>query len=100
MKTKIQMLVMLLMLSGLSFNSKAAEKNSTTEQAQQVRVMEMKQRVEDIRAMDMSQMSTTDRKAVRHELKDMKKELNQMGPVVIISAGALILIIILILLLL
>lgn len=94
------MLFMLLMLSGLSFNSKAAEKNMSKEEAQQVRVMEIKQRVEDIRAMDLSQLNATDRKAVKHELKDMKKELNQMGPIVIISAGALILIIILILLLL
>lgn len=94
------MFVMLLMLSGLSFNSQAAIKNATAATANEVRVMEMKQRVEEIRAMDMSKLSTSDRKAVKHELKDMKKELNQMGPVVIISAGALILIIILILLLL
>lgn len=99
MKTKIQMLVMVLMLSGLSFNTKAAEKN-TTEQAQQVRVMEIKQRVEEIRAMDIASMSATERKAMKHELKDMNKELRHMEPYVVISVGALLLIIILLILLL
>ena len=94
------MLVMVLMLSGMALNTRAAEKSNTTEQAQQVRVMEIKQRVEDIRAMDLSQLNATDRKAMKHELRDMNKELRHMGPVVIISVGALILIIILVLILL
>ena len=99
MKAKIQMFVMMLLLTGLSFNTKAAEK-ATTEQAQQVRVMEIKQRVETIRSMDMSQMTTTDRKAMKHELKDMNKELRQMEPYVVISVGALLLIIIVLILIL
>lgn len=93
------MFLMLLMLSGISFNSQAANANMNKEQAQ-VRIMEIKQRVEDIRAMDMSKLNATDRKALKHELKDMKQEVKQLEPYVIISAGALILIIVLLILLL
>jgi len=100
MKAKIQMLVMVLMLSGMAFSTRAAEKNMSREQAQQVRVMEIKQRVEDIRAMDLSQLNATDRKAMKHELRDMNKELRHMEPYVVISVGALVLIIILLIILL
>ena len=99
MKTKIQMFVMLLMLSGLSFNSQAAAKEMNKEQAQ-VRVMEIQNRVAEIKALDMDHMSANDRTAVKHELKDMKKELRQMEPYIYISAGALILIIVILILIL
>jgi len=98
MRTKIQMLVMLLMLTISSFNTQAATKHMTQAQAQ-ARTIEIQQRVQDIRAMDFSAMSATDRKAVKHELKDLKKEIRQ-EPYIYISGAALILIIILLILLL
>jgi hypothetical protein len=100
MKSKIQIFLMFLMLSGLSFNAGAAEKNANREQAQQVRVMEIKQRVEDIRAMDLSHLNATDKKAMKQELRGMNKELRHMEPYVVISVGALVLIIILLIILL
>lgn len=100
MKTKIKMLAMLLMLSGLAFNMQAAVKNAGNSQAQQARVMEIKHRVDEIKAMDFSSLSSADKKSMKHELKDMNKEIRHMEPYIVISCGALILILIILIILL
>jgi hypothetical protein len=100
MKSKIGIFLMLILLSGSAYSASASEKVVTTEQAQQARVIEIRQRVDEIRAMDLSHLNAADRKSVKHELKGMNKELRQMSPILYISGGALILIIILIILLL
>lgn len=99
MKTRIYLFALMLLFSGMSVNANAAEKNMTKAQTE-VRISEMKQRVDQIRAMDMSHLNATERTGLKHELKDMKKELRAMDGVIYISAGALILIIILLILLL
>jgi hypothetical protein len=93
------MLAMMMVLTGLTYRSWAAERNMSRVEAE-FRVNEIRQRVEDIRAMDFSQLTATERHAVKYELRDMKKELVQMGPYIYISTGALIIIIVLLLLLL
>jgi hypothetical protein len=65
-----------------------------TEQEKQVLVQQMKDRVEYIRAMDKSQLSRDERKALRTELKSYKKEARAITGVYI-SIGALIIIILL-----
>ena len=101
MKTRIYVfaLMMLLTLCGSAIPASASAKNMTKQECQ-VRMKEIKARVEEIRIMDLSKLTVTERKNIKHELKDLKKEVRQMDPVIIISAGALVLIIILILLLL
>jgi hypothetical protein len=100
MKTRIKLLVMAIMLSCSAVTTQAAIVTMSKEQAV-ARVTEIQQRAEEIKSMDLTTLSKVQRKEVRHELKDMRKELNAMGPTYIyISAGALILIIILLIILL
>lgn len=57
-------------------------------------------RIDDIEAMDKSNMSREEKKALRTEVKSIQKELQEMGSGVYISAGALIVILILLIILL
>lgn len=73
----------------------------TTEQ-KEARMVEMKARVKEIKAMDKSQLTKQDRKALRAELRSMNKEARAMGYAggVYLSVGALIIIILLLILIL
>ena len=101
MKIRIHLFAFMLLLSGLTMNTvtasakanSAATISAMTTDQQQARAMEIKQRVDQIKAMNFANMSSAERKDMRHELKDMNKELRAMDPTVIyISGGALILI--------
>ena len=98
MKIRIYLLALMMLFTGLSVNTQAATK-MTKEQAE-VRASEIKQRVDEIKAMDFSTLTREQRKDLRSELKNDKKELQQLEPYIYISAGALIIIIILLILLL
>ena len=101
MKIKVHLLALLALCSGLAITTNAAAKNNKATEQQEVRVMEIKNRVDQIREMDISQLNKDQRISLKRELKDMKAELRQMGPIVIVmSVGVLILIIVLLLLLL
>jgi Flp pilus assembly protein TadB len=70
-------------------------------QEKEARAMEIKQRVQEIKAIDKSQLTSDQRKALRQELKEMKKEARQLSPTYIYISGAgLVLIIILLIILL
>ena len=98
MKNKIRVFALLLMLSFTALTASAKE--YATEQQKEMRVTEIRQRVEQIRAMDMSHLDKIERRDMRHELKGMNKELREMGPGIYISVGALIIIILLLILIL
>ncbi len=72
---------------------------SMTEAQKESRVAEIKARVEAIKDMDKSQLSSADRKALRHELRDMNFEAKAMGNggIYISLAGIVIIILLLIL---
>ena len=57
----------------------------------------LRQRLEEIRAMDLKNLPKAEKKELRHEVKEIKKKMASGG--VYISVGALLVIIILILLL-
>lgn len=57
-------------------------------------------RLAEIRDMDFSALNSSERKALRKELRSIKNDLSAIGGGVYVSAGVLILIIILIILLL
>jgi hypothetical protein len=59
----------------------------------------MIQRLEEIKAMDVSTMSRKEKRALRKEVKHIEKSLNTSGGIYI-SAGALLVIIILLIILL
>ena len=65
----------------------------------EVELSRLTKRVEEIRNMDKSGMSSTEKKELRKELKEIKKNVKKGGGVIYISGAALILIIILIILL-
>jgi hypothetical protein len=56
--------------------------------------------MEEIKAMDKSHMSKAERKELRKELREMKKEARAMGGGVYLSVGAIIIIILLLILIL
>lgn len=75
-------------------------KNLTKEQIAR-RMEEMRQRVDEIKAMDRSSLTKEERKALRVELREMNKEakaMDQRG--VYLSFGAIIIIILLLILIL
>ncbi|HEY1196127.1 hypothetical protein, partial [Flavobacterium sp.] len=67
---------------------------------QQVKLEQLTNRVEQIRSMDKSTMSRAEKKALRSELKDMKKQANAISNGgIYLSVTALLVIIILLLIL-
>lgn len=70
-----------------------------TEEQKQALIQQMKDRVEYIKTMDRSQLTKEDRKALRTELKSMKRESRAVTGVYI-SIGALIIIILLLIIIL
>jgi hypothetical protein len=83
--------------------SKEAIANMTEEQ-KGARIEAMKERVNEIKAMDKSTLTKEERKALRMELRQMNKEARAMGrhavTGVYISVGALIIIILLLIIIL
>jgi hypothetical protein len=84
--------------TAIDLPSKEAVANMTAEQKEAL-VEQMKERVDYIKAMDKSQLTKDERKALRAELKDMKKETRVVTGVYI-SVGALIIIILLLIIIL
>ena len=57
----------------------------------------LENRINEIRAMDRSTLSREDRKALRKELRDIKKEARRSGGGIYLSTGAIIIIVLVIL---
>lgn len=70
-----------------------------TNEEKKARAEEIKRRVYEIREMDKSELSRADRKALRLELRDMKKEARAIQGIYL-SVGAIIIIILLLILIL
>jgi hypothetical protein len=70
-----------------------------THEQKQIRAIEIKERIKEIKEMDKSQLTSDQKKALRTELKEMKKEARAMGPTYIYISGAGVIIIILLILL-
>lgn len=99
---------LLLILSFSSFNASAAtppvadEKTATIAEKEKVESPEAKAvlaRLEEIKAMDKSEMTAKEKRELRKEVRALKTKAAQLGGGVYISAGALIVILLLILLL-
>lgn len=71
---------------------------NNTEVPAEVKVMY--DRLEEIKAMDKSEMTRVEKKALRKEVRDIKSELKRTGNGVYLSVGAIIIIILLLILLL
>ncbi|MDB5129302.1 hypothetical protein [Mucilaginibacter sp.] len=112
MKKKIYLIVMTMLLTVAAFNSNAATftdkkdvykeaaANMTKEQ-RVARVEEIKMRVNEIKAMDKSQLNKAEKKELKSELKELKYEAQAMGGGgIYLSIGAIIIIILVLILIL
>jgi predicted PurR-regulated permease PerM len=94
--------IMLLIMSPAQAKetTSAAPTTTTLTAEESAKVTALVNRVNEINAMDRSSMSRSEKKALRNELRSIKREVNKtQGSVVYISSGLLILIIVLIILL-
>lgn len=66
----------------------------------EVRAAELQARLHEIESMDKKQLTRAERKNLRHEVREIKKELATMSGGVYLSVGAIILIALLLILLL
>ncbi|HWB27723.1 MAG TPA: hypothetical protein VG738_19750 [Chitinophagaceae bacterium] len=73
------------------------DNNSTSNE---LRVQEMKSRLEEIKNMDKSNLTREERKELRREVKGMRKEAKTMSGGVYLSVGAIIIIILVLILIL
>jgi uncharacterized protein YmfQ (DUF2313 family) len=78
-------------------NDEAAKEVSATDKARAEQILK---RLEEIKAMDIKSMSSSEKRQLRKEVKASKKELNEMSGGIYISVGALIIIILLLILIL
>jgi hypothetical protein len=74
--------------------------DSSIVRTNETRVTELSQRLMEIKAMDRSALSRTEKKSLRKEVVNIKKEMNVLSGGVYISVGVLIIIILLLILLL
>jgi len=95
--------IALIFTLGVSSNSVSAAttKDKVELSAEQkVQLDKITNRVEEIKAMDKSDLSRSERKELRKELKEMKQQARAMGGGVYLSVGAIIIIILLLILIL
>jgi Flp pilus assembly protein TadB len=94
MKSKLYLLSLtaVLFFTSMTTNAALVSGNQPSKAVEQTdsRLAEIKQRVEEIRAMDKSQLSKSERRNLRNELKDMKKELRRGEGGIHISTAAII----------
>ena len=76
-----------------------AQTNNTT-LPEDPKVQQLLQRLEYIKEMDKSEMTRLEKKALRKEVRDIKKEMKEVHRGVYLSIGAIIIIILLLILLL
>jgi VIT1/CCC1 family predicted Fe2+/Mn2+ transporter len=100
MSTK-KIIPVLMMAFAISFVTPTFAAHTTpakTEVPKEVRVQQIKNRLVEIRNMDMSTLSKAEKKELRKEVKSLRKEAASQG--VYLSVGAIIIIILLLILIL
>ncbi len=103
-KLPLYLMMMVLSLSIFPSTTSAAEKNSTTipantkEMPSEVKVM--LNRLEEIKAMDKSEMNYSEKKELRKEVRTINANLKSSNNGVYLSVGAIIIIVLLLILLL
>ncbi len=110
MKLKISIAVLSLLMTVTVINSYAASYsserperesiNEMTEAQKKARLEEIQVRVNEIKDMDKSALSRAERKAIKKEVRDMRKESKEMKGGIYLSVGAVIIIILVLILIL
>ena len=106
MKIRLYLPVIALLLSTTTLTVQAAKTDFTkekvtamTEEQKQVRLKEIEDRVEEIKDMNKSELTSEDRQELRQEVKSLKKEARATNGVYL-SIGAILIIILLLILIL
>lgn len=102
------MLYLMTMIAFLSFipTPAMAETENISELKEKVKnapsaeAQAMVSRIEEIKAMDKSKMNSSEKKALRKEVRSIKKNLTELNGGVYLSVGAIIIIVLLLILLL
>jgi hypothetical protein len=81
-----------------AFASGAEKPNPELTERQKVRLQEISQRVEEIKSLDRSKLSREERKEIKNELLEMKKESKALSGGVYLSATAIIIILLVLIL--
>lgn len=98
--------ILALFLSVQMLNAAPTEKKGISNdkieltEAQNARATEMRNRLDEIKAMDFQSMTKGERNEIKEEMKEMKAEARATGNGVYLSIGAIIIIILLLVLLL
>jgi hypothetical protein len=99
MRAKLLLPAFLLMCSA-TLSTQTMAKDNLTEEQQSAYVTQIKQRMEQIRLLDLPSLGKKQRSDLRHELKGMKSQLQDMKPVaIVITLSALIVVILVVLVL-
>jgi DNA-binding protein H-NS len=109
MKTKISIILTCILMTTSIANSYAATIDdkrplkeriaSMTDEEKKVRAEEIRTRVEEIKSMDKSSLTRSEKKALKKELRQMNREAKEIKGIYL-SFGAIIIIILLLILLL
>ena len=106
-KTIFGILMIFILSASTAFAGKSDSKSASDNSAVLVKtenklsaeeVTRLTKRVEEIRSMDKSVMTSTEKRELRKELKGIKENVRKNGEVIYISGGTLLLIIIIIIL--
>lgn len=108
MKKKIYLLSTAILLICSASNLRAAtvvsepvaKEITLTDAQKEVKLQAIKNRVEEIKAMDKSQLSKGQKQELKSELKSMKAQARGLGGGIYLSLGAIIIIILLLILIL
>lgn len=99
MKKILTILAIFLSVQFVSATPKNDPKKELTE-AQQIRANEMRERLDEIKAMDFRSMSKDEIKSIKAEMKEMKEEAKKVNNGVYLSVGAIIVILLILILVL
>ncbi len=101
MKNKFLLCTIALILCLTSFSIPGFAANGpATNTATEARMQQIRSRLLEIKNMDMSKLSRDDRRALRHEVRELRQEAKDLDGGIYLSAGAIVIIILLLILIL
>ncbi len=99
-KNYLRMASLALFIAIASPASSAAIVPESITPTEDVRSQQLLQRLDEIKGLDKSEMSRLEKKSLRKEVKEIKKEMKALSGGVYLSVGAIIIIILLLILIL
>ena len=95
----IKSFLIIMVLAGATPSIASTAASAPVHESNEAYATSLKNRLEEIKAMDKTELSGAEKKALRKEVRSIKKELAAISGGVYLSIGAIILIVLLIILL-